>query len=406
MITTKLYLDCRGVKDGSAAPLRLVITLNSLRAFLPLSTSLLPSQWDAKAQSVTARHPRASSLNAFIQQQKVLVDSIILRLESEGRLNGLRANQIKDLVKAQLHPASQPKTGLSLAFDEFIERKSGRTSALYVATKRRIIAFLGDEGKWAGLRFEDVNRRWLDRFVEFLAMSAPSANARNIHLRNLRAVFNYAIDCEYTSCYPFRGFKIRPTPTRKRALSVSQLRKVLLSEVPEHLCMVRDMWALSFMLRGINVADLCALSSVDADGCVRYTRAKTHKPYEVKVEPEAAAIIARYGGHRQLLFMLDHYKGYRIFYTRFARGLHALRDYLNSVDDGVHVDELTSYWARHSWATVAALLDVPKETIAAALGHGGNSVTDIYIDFDVRKVHAANRRVLDYVLYDKGAPVI
>lgn len=187
MITTKLYLDCRGVKDGSAAPLRLVITLNSLRAFLPLSTSLLPSQWDDKAQAVRSCHPRASLVNAFIQQQKVMVDSIILRLESEGRLTGLRANQIKDLVK---------------------------------------------------------------------------------------------------------------------------------------LCMVREMWALS------------------------------------------------------------------------------------SVDDGVYVDELTSYWARHSWATMAALPDVPKETIAATLGHGGNSVTDIYIDFDVRKVHVANRRVLDYVLYGKEAPVI
>jgi integrase len=63
--------------------------------------------------------------------------------------------------------------------------------------------------------------------------------------------------------------------------------------------------------------------------------------------------------------------------------------------------ELTTYWARHTWATIAASLDIPKETIAAALGHGGNTVTDIYIDFDQRKVDDANRRVIDYVLYDK-----
>ena len=63
--------------------------------------------------------------------------------------------------------------------------------------------------------------------------------------------------------------------------------------------------------------------------------------------------------------------------------------------------ELTTYWARHSWATIAASLDIPKETIAAALGHGGNTVTDIYIDFDVRKIDEANRRVIDWVLYGK-----
>ena len=65
------------------------------------------------------------------------------------------------------------------------------------------------------------------------------------------------------------------------------------------------------------------------------------------------------------------------------------------------IQKLTSYYARHSWATVAAELDIPKETIAAGLGHGGNSVTDIYIDFNMKKVDAANRQILDYVFYGK-----
>lgn len=58
---------------------------------------------------------------------------------------------------------------------------------------------------------------------------------------------------------------------------------------------------------------------------------------------------------------------------------------------------ITSYWARHTWATIAASLDIPKETIAAALGHGGNTTTDIYIDFDRRKVDEANRKVIDFL---------
>lgn len=47
--------------------------------------------------------------------------------------------------------------------------------------------------------------------------------------------------------------------------------------------------------------------------------------------------------------------------------------------------------------TIAASLDIPKETIAAILGHGGNTTTDIYIDFDERKKDIAMRRVIDYV---------
>ena len=58
--------------------------------------------------------------------------------------------------------------------------------------------------------------------------------------------------------------------------------------------------------------------------------------------------------------------------------------------------DISSYWSRHTWATIAASLDIPKETISAALGHEiGSAVTSIYIDFDQRKVDEANRKVID-----------
>jgi len=59
--------------------------------------------------------------------------------------------------------------------------------------------------------------------------------------------------------------------------------------------------------------------------------------------------------------------------------------------------ELTTYWARHTWATIAAELDIPKETISAALGHSMGDVTDIYIQFNRKKIDKANRKVLDYL---------
>jgi integrase len=63
---------------------------------------------------------------------------------------------------------------------------------------------------------------------------------------------------------------------------------------------------------------------------------------------------------------------------------------------------LTTYWARHTWATIAAELDIPNETIAAALGHNyGNRTTAIYINFNQKKVDEANRKVIDYVLHGK-----
>lgn len=396
MITTRFYLDCRTVSSGQAAPLRLVITKQSVRAYVPLSVTLLSSQWDAQRQVVVS-HPRKVALNNFIQSQKLAVDGIIFRLRESGELRGLRPSQIKNRVMAELYPAEEEETVVPTpytCFVSFMETKQGRTRLLYETTLGRLQKFCPN---FAELRFEDISVNWLEKFDQFMAKTAPSRNARNIHHRNLRTVFNRAIDDELTRCYPFRKFKIKPEPTQKRAMSIEELRKIATAPLPSWQEPYRDMWLLSFCLIGINVVDLCSLREIDGAGRVQYIRAKTHKPYSVKVEPEALALIEKYRGQRWLLYMLDSHKNYRGWYQQLCRGLVAVRNSLNRIQDGVKIRSLTSYWARHSWATTAASLDIPKETIAAALGHGGNTVTDIYIDFDRSKVDDANRRVLDWV---------
>lgn len=119
------------------------------------------------------------------------------------------------------------------------------------------------------------------------------------------------------------------------------------------------------------------------------------------VQPEAMEIIERYRGQEHLLKFMDK----RADYLQFIRQCnHALKTIGKTRQQGKRPEgepidnKLTTYVARHSWATIAAALDIPKETISAALGHGSNTVTDIYIDFDRRKVDRANRMVIDAVL--------
>lgn len=277
-------------------------------------------------------------------------------------------------------------------FLDFSERKGNkRTRDIYLATLSRMKAY---DPQLNERHFEDITIRWLTDFDSFLSKTAPSQNARNIHFRNIRTVINAAIDDELTSHYPFRRFKIRPTPTKKRSLSVENIQKVFNVEgLEDWEVKYLDFFKLSFMLIGINVVDLCNLSEI-VDGRIEYVRAKTHKPYSIKVEPEALEIIKRHKGARLLLDFSENYANYRHFYNNLCIGLRSIKSKLG-------LKELTTYWARHTWATIAASLDIPKDTIAAALGHGGNTVTDIYINFDQRKVDEANRRVLDWVLYGK-----
>jgi integrase len=149
-----------------------------------------------------------------------------------------------------------------------------------------------------------------------------------------------------------------------------------------------DAFLLSFLLIGINIGDLCLLRADQMkDGRITYNRRKTHRLYAIKVEPETLDVINRNRGQSLLFNWVEGCTDYRHFAMRVNQELPA----------GV-----TTYYARHSWATIAASLDIPEDTISQALGHASrNSTTAIYIERDLRKVDEANRRVIDWVLYGK-----
>ena len=145
----------------------------------------------------------------------------------------------------------------------------------------------------------------------------------------------------------------------------------------------RDIFMLSFYLIGINPIDLYNLKEIE-NGRIVYYRAKTKKLYDIKVEPEAMALIEKHRGKNTLLDLADRYKSARIMKRVINVRLQR------------QIPDLTLYWARHSWATLASSLDVSIDTISLALGHSfGNEVTNIYIKHDIRKVDFANRLVLN-----------
>lgn len=288
-------------------------------------------------------------------------------------------------------------------YEQFMESKTNRgTRGVYKHTLDRIRAF---DKNVDNKMFEDIDLKWLTDFEAFCAKTACK-NARNIHLRNIRAVFNNAIDYEITTAYPFRRFKIRPEATRKRSMAVEELRRLFDYPVEDYAEIYRDMFRLIFMLVGINSVDLHGLKSITRDGRIEYKRAKTGRLYSIKVEPEAMEIINKYRGVKGLLCIADRWRDSRNFRHQCNKALQKIGQVERKGRGGkktitAEFEGVTTYWARHTWATIAASLDIPKDTIAAALGHGGDTVTDIYIDFDQKKVDAANRRVLDWVLYGK-----
>lgn len=375
--------------------LRLRITNNRQSSQFSLGLKVTQSELGA-ALSGDSDNIRLEKLIASWTAQ---IKDFMLEL-SDTKKSDMDAKNIKAILQERLLGLSIEPTEQSVAvqgnfkphFAAFIEKlRNKRTKEIYQATLSRMIAYDPDLDK---RRFEDITVRWLIDFDTFLAKTSPSRNARNIHFRNIRTVFNRAIDEELTASYPFRRFKIKPTPTRKRSMSCEQMRKIFNADGLEQWeVKYLDFFKLSFMLIGINVVDLCGLSEI-TEGRIDYIRAKTHRPYSVKVEPEAMEIIKKHRGEKRLLDFAENYANYRHFYNNLCKGL-------NSIKGKIGIKELTSYWARHTWATIAAELDIPDAVIGQALGHAETSVTSIYIRRNEQKVDEANRKVLDYVLYGK-----
>lgn len=415
MVTIKVYLDKRALRQNREAPLKVAFTKKGDTALMPLGVKVLPSQWDEKAQKVVS-HPAKDALNAFIRNRMVAVQNLILSLTTAGELVSLSATQVKNKVASLLDPEVEKENLFVSWFEKHIARQENRrTREIYQATLKKLQSYDRMIGK---LSFEEIGKAWLTDFDTWLAENGcPGRNSRNIHLRNIRAVFNEAIDNEVTMAYPFRKFKIKPEQTAKRNLSVGSLRQLFDYPVEDWQRRYVDFFKLTFFLIGINTVDLLACRPSDlTEGRLRYKRAKTGRIYNIKVEPEAADLIGQYHGNDLLVSFGEGITNYHNFTGKCDKGLKSIgtveqvenpkwkegsRKHRYVTKRNSAFPGLSIYWARHSWATIAASLDIPKETIAAALGHGGNTVTDIYIDFDQKKVDDANRKVIDWVLYGK-----
>lgn len=108
--------------------------------------------------------------------------------------------------------------------------------------------------------FSDVTLSWLRLFDSHMAKTCET-NTRAIHMRNIRAVFNNAINEDLVSqnSYPFRKFKIKKEATIKRSLTVDQIRTLRDYPVQPHQERYRDLFMLIFYLIGINIVDLLRL---------------------------------------------------------------------------------------------------------------------------------------------------
>lgn len=395
MASVRLFLDTRRPKADGSFPVKLVARHHATMMIATRFTAR-PEQWTGSEYAKGT--PQARARNIVLRELLNKAEGAIIDLERTGKLRATSDTALRQLIEHAVGSNATRERLFIDVLDEFITRqRNAGTRTVYTTTRNKLAAYA------PAATFATMDARWLEAFDAHMAETMKT-NARAIHLRNIRAVFNYAIDQEYTELYPFRRFSIKHEATRKRCLTVDDLRTLRDYPCEPHQCRYRDMFMLMFYLIGVNAADLFRARPADVHGGrLEYRRAKTGRLYSVKIEPEAQSLIDRYRGREYLLDVCDTYADYRNFLHRMDMELKRVGPVTRSGLGGKKqrtplFPDLSSYWSRHTWATIAASIDVPVETISAALGHAfGSPTTAIYIALDPRKVDTANRRVLDAV---------
>ena len=317
----------------------------------------------------------------------------------------MRADKLKDavLMIVKGRGAARHRKVFADYILKFAETKDNKsTRILYELTHKKVKEFD------ALATFSTIDEQWLEDFERHYKAQGMSVNGIAQQLRNIRAVFNFCRKRKYTQEYPFLSYRIKEEMVAPNSLTIDQLRTLRDYPCEAWQEIYRDLFMLSFYLGGVNAGDLLLCKGL-TNGRFVAKRQKTGELIDVPVCAEALQIIEKYKGKNYLLSVMDGYKDYHDFTSRWDRALKKIGT-TEIVPDKVGrrrkvvyhplFPSITTYTARYTFASIAANdLEIPTETIGKCLAHAWskNTVTARYISDDRRKVDQAFEKVIRYV---------
>lgn len=378
-------LDTRRVKADGTYPVCIYLRGRNV-IYIQTGYAVKQSQF---VDGYIVNHPYSRNINSQLSKQLDDVQSKYDRLRSTGMLDSMTDAQIKSILMGKMSFGS-----FAIHYDRFTARKaivSAKTAQAYEYTRTMLCKYCDFDN----LDFSKIDYKFLTDLTTYLTTQGNKPNTIGIHLRNIRAVYNDAIKEGLVSyeTYPFKLFKIKSSPTQHRVLDMDRLVGLYTYKAPKgkaHYRYAVDVFFLSFFLIGMNPVDMfnAKLSDIQS-GRLLYRRSKTDIPFSIKINEYAMRIIERIKGCNLIVGKAEGYVNVDDFRRKHNKYIQSIEGY----------SDVTFYYARHTWATIASELDIPDDVIQIALGHGGSSVvTDRYIMRNLKKVDEANEKVMYYFI--------
>lgn len=364
--------------------------------------------------SVTVTKDQLTKRMDKITDQRV-VDALNVKLDEYRRIASLidgAEYYSADMLWERIQETLRGGHTFSLDYFDYAKTKRAtmdkKTAEGYKSAFNMLERYLGKDH----IDINQIDYKFLLKFRDFIEQqTSKGSRAVSYYLSCLRHIHNLARE-EYNDDdtgivriprQPFHKGLIPPQPvTQHRTLSLEQMHAIMSYEPhTERGRLAKDVFLLSFYLIGINTADLYYLTPESLkNGIINYNRCKTDStrqdgaPMSVRVEPEADELLLQHKGRRLLFDFADRYSTHQNFNKNVNKGL-------KEIGDAIGVSDLSTYYARHTWATFARNeCGVEKATVHEALNHAPDKserITDIYVKRDWSHVWEANRKVLDYV---------
>ena len=399
MATTRFKFRASSVSGKQGT---LFIQVIHQRVVRQVSTSykLYPKEWDADRQSVVVPKDTSSKRSPYLHsvQEALRSDAARLRLIILSLDHSRKAYQAKDVVKRFLKKEQSDEFAV---FAETLIGQKREEGHLSLATKYQsslnsLNRFL--DGRL--LTFDEMDASQMLSYESYLKKQGLCSNTTSFYMRNLRAIYNQAVEQGLTpQNYPFARVYTGIAKTAKRAVNVEEVQKIKTKELPADstVAFSRDIFLFSFYTCGMSLTDIAHLKKSDLQGDnLSYCRQKTGQRITIRWEPCMQRLVDKYKneGSPYLIPIItcpgeDEARQYQ-------NKIHLINHHLKKLGEELGLSsKLTSYVARHSWASIAKSQDVPVAAISEAMGHTTERTTRIYLkSFENTLVDCANQKVL------------
>lgn len=401
-VSVKIELDRRNTKNDGRCPLKLLIVVNRKPLRISLGYSLRPKDWNKKLQSVKATcsdFENITRFNNWLLKQKSKALNRLSVLHDEGKLMRLSASDIKESLSEENEEIMTLDFCSSIISEMELSKRFGN-ARVYTTLYRSITNYV--KGKDFSLKL--VTYTWLKKYEVWYLSKGNTLNGLSVNLRTLRALYNMAIKQKKISLeyYPFKDYTIRHEETRKRAISRDDLIRFLQYEPKtERHKRAKDYFLISYYLMGASFVDIASLKIKNIiNNRIEYKRQKTGKLHSIPISKPLQEILDKYLKRKEendFIFGVVKSNEKKTQLTNIRDELIRYNKSLKEIGTLCGIESpISSYVARHSYATNAKRLGVPIAVISEALGHKTENTTQVYLDsFDNEIVDRYHEMIVD-----------